>query len=624
MNTFGAFARLGLACAMPAAAGALAVPVAHATDPAPKIIAAFAIDADKDDKVDRFRLTYSEPVKHALDTSGFPFVVDGYTVTRVTATTTRKLLILVKEKTATDIDAHPSITYTRTTAQPVRDAGGQQAIAQTFDRTKAVDLDGDGYAWVERDCAPKDPAINPGAADHPDLAFTDQDCDGIDGDRANGIFVDPDLGNDLNPGTPELPVQTLSNAFNLRNPNRSEVYATGLWAPNAVAINVPDGVSVYGGYDSTWARSTMPAVTNGKPWTIAGTSTLQLVRILTVDDMPALTVSGDATLDHVNLENGPSSTNSVALKVVGVAKVRMIGGALVSGQAGGSYPGDDGPDGSNGVKGGNGEAGSCDTFSGGGGGVPEFQNGNPNIGGFGGIGGNDAGGSSANGLSGDPGTGGAAGGAGGAEGNPGKAGSRGTDGADGLNGADGHLVVGSFSVNGYVPATSTAGGNGTDGKGGGGGGGGGGQVGATVLSGQGNGGGAGGQGGLAGRGGKGGKGGYGSIAAYVPFGKLTLQGTVVTTGQAGNGGAGGVGGDASLGGVGGNGAAACLSEVGRGGNGGDGGNGGSGGDGGAGQGGPSIGVYGGIYAQIDVTTATFNLGPVGTGPGALRENVHRP
>jgi hypothetical protein len=78
----------------------------------------------------------------------------------------------------------------------------------------------------------------------------------------------------------------------------------------------------------------------------------------------------------------------------------------------------------------------------------------------------------------------------------------------------------------------------------------------------------------------------------VAFRTLTLENTVITTGQGGNGGAGG--------------------------------NGGSGGDGGAGQGGHSIGIYGGFFPAIDAATATFVLGPAGTGPNAIRANIHRP
>jgi hypothetical protein len=53
--------------------------------------------------------------------------------------------------------------------------------------TAAPDYDGDGFS--AGDCGPLDPAVHPGAADAPDLAFEDLDCDGIDGSAAGAFFV---------------------------------------------------------------------------------------------------------------------------------------------------------------------------------------------------------------------------------------------------------------------------------------------------------------------------------------------------------------------------------------------------------------------------------------------------
>jgi hypothetical protein len=73
------------------AAALVAVPLgsvsAKAADTTPpRIKAAVALDANGDDHVDGFRLTYTEPVHHTLDTNASePFAIAGYTVTRVLA-----------------------------------------------------------------------------------------------------------------------------------------------------------------------------------------------------------------------------------------------------------------------------------------------------------------------------------------------------------------------------------------------------------------------------------------------------------------------------------------------------------------------------------------------------------
>src|ERR1700710_2654047 len=61
------------------------------------------------------------------------------------------------------------------------------------------DFDGDGVT-APADCAPLDPAVYPGATDTPDMAFEDTNCDGVDGDLAEAVFVAP-TGSDSNPGT---------------------------------------------------------------------------------------------------------------------------------------------------------------------------------------------------------------------------------------------------------------------------------------------------------------------------------------------------------------------------------------------------------------------------------------
>src|SRR5262245_2933286 len=75
----------------------------------------------------------------------------------------------------------------------------------------AADEDADGYQ-APLDCNDFDPTIHPGAADEPDDAFLDTNCDGIDGDASRALFVAPG-GDDSHPGTRSLPFQTIRRAL---------------------------------------------------------------------------------------------------------------------------------------------------------------------------------------------------------------------------------------------------------------------------------------------------------------------------------------------------------------------------------------------------------------------------
>jgi len=190
-------------------------------------------------------------------------------------------------------------------------------------------------------------------------------------------------------------------------------------------------------------------------------------------------------------------------------------------------------------------------------------------------------------------------------------GSPGSDGVDGTKGSGGSGcadAVGTF-VNGvWVAGNGTDGGDGGAGNGGGGGGAGGGvetwgcadypQIKYTDVGGSGGGGGSGGCGAVGGTGGTGGGAAFGVLVIFsaAPTSLPTLAGNTIETGVAGDGGSGGYGGVGGLGGDGRNGGddgdetytAWCAGGGGRGGQGGDGGHGGGGG---GGCGGASYGVY---------------------------------
>jgi hypothetical protein len=69
-----------------------------------------------------------------------------------------------------------------------------------------VDLDGDSANGCEDACTPTS------STDVPDDAFIDANCDGIDRDASQRIFVD-ELGSDSNPGTRTQPMRTVVAAL---------------------------------------------------------------------------------------------------------------------------------------------------------------------------------------------------------------------------------------------------------------------------------------------------------------------------------------------------------------------------------------------------------------------------
>jgi hypothetical protein len=88
------------------------------------------------------------------------------------------------------------------------------------------------------------------ATDEPD--GIDQNCDGVDGEVNNSIFVAKD-GDDNNPGTLEAPMLTLSAALGAAiAAGKRDVYvATGVYSESLV---LPGGVKIYGGFASDFAQ----------------------------------------------------------------------------------------------------------------------------------------------------------------------------------------------------------------------------------------------------------------------------------------------------------------------------------------------------------------------------------
>ena len=463
----------------------------------------------------------------------------------------------------------------------------------------SVDSDGDGFP-DDVDCAPHNPAIHPGASDVPDAGLVDSNCDGIDGDPADAVFVSP-AGDDANPGTMSLPLRTLAAAVTTAGAQSKDVYAAiGTYAEE---LRVASGVSVYGGYSPIWQRTrSLPTRISGSTTGSGDTEGAVATNVTTPTTLQLLTIAAATPTVAGASSYGVRGVHSPGLRLDRVTVVAAPGA-----------PGSAGAVGTQGAPGGNGGSGLLN-FKGG-----TSPAGHP--GGDGGLGANIDGDSAVDGgdgllTSADPfGRMGGPGGSAGESGNTHTAGGRGFDGDFGVfvgdgahGGGQGNLMFGSGLWRGRAGDDGHAG---SDGHGGGGGGGGGADPCVTCFDDGGHGGGGGG-GGRGGGGGHGGFSGGGSFAIFlVDSAGATVQNSTLT---AGNGGRGGPGGGGALGGTGGApapGNPADGNDASDGGDGGRGGAGGRGGDGGGGAGGPSGAVVGLTSADTPGTTLTHGIG----GPG---------
>ncbi|XXX72958.1 hypothetical protein WMF30_35450 [Sorangium sp. So ce134] len=443
--------------------------------------------------------------------------------------------------------------------------------------------------------------------DLPDDGFVDANCDGIDGDASQAIFVATN-GNDAisTPGTMAQPKLTIMEGINAAVlQEKTQVYISqGTYIGR---VTLTSGVSLYGGYDRAlgWARSAASTV---------------VVRSGSTDDGYAAALEGTninapTTIDRLTITTSDLGISAAgisnhAMRCVNCTAVTLKNSRLEAGDGAPGAPGATGGVGEAGGNGSTGGAGSCDnagTRTGGAGGTSA-------CGRTGGNGGNGGPEGENPGSGGQNGAGGALGGNGGAAGDD----SAGQPGANGQNGASGGIgnsgtggSGGTVASNLWRARTGNTGGRGVHGNGAGGGGGGGGQGGIIANDGAGNGGGGGGAGGCGGFGGLGGNGGGGSFGLFlVNSSGFQLIANQIASGNGGSGGAGGVGGNGGAGGNGGNGGTVCTSEVGAGGTGGRGGNGGQGGYGGGGAGGVSYGVY-----RVGSSSVTFGGNVLAHGAG---------
>jgi hypothetical protein len=468
-------------------------------------------------------------------------------------------------------------------------------------------LDGDDRNGCEYHCIFQSPS------DYPDLSDTDSNCDGIDGEVNNGVFVaPPPTGNDGNAGDMAHPFATINHAIQYAyNHSKRDVYVSA--GTYLEQVTLLEGVGLYGGYQAAaaWSRSSANVVTltgNVTPLVANNVHNGVIVQMITV----------------VGSNASGSGQSAMAVQLfssdVTFAAVQVYAGDGAGGSDG--FNGSRGADGSPGFNGDTGVEDSdflCDSCNGchpqGGAGGTNNQCSAANAG-KGGAAGHDSqyGNNGANSAQ------NATGGAGRqcCQGNStAPSSNNGQDGwtpgivIDGAGGPD----VGTFSASNYTPADGADGNDGADGVGGGGGGGGGG--GTSDCDSWGSGGGGGGAGGCGGTHGTHGAGGGASVAIFLSGGSLTVDSCTFVSGNGGPGGQGGQGGDP------GNGAAPGISPYGSsasqddgslGGRGGYGADGARGGHGGGGGGGPSLGVVsvsGGRYLPDSATFVGYGSGGAG-------------
>ena len=464
----------------------------------PRIVAAAMIDANRNSRADRVRLTYSEPVRHARQAAGrFPFSVAGYRINSAERASARTLVVVLGERQVADPTSAPVIRYARTRTKPVVDRAGNQALAQTFRTTRPhrnapppptgpQDRDSDGTPDAE-DCAPDDRAIHPKADDRPDLRFVDSNCDGIDGTEAHAFFASP-LGRDTNPGTKAAPKRQIAAAVAAAaaaGKGRYILVAAGTYS----RVEAATGVGVYGGYlADRWAVRNANVVTQ-----IVGSPEGLLASGATAVELQLLAIRGEAPA-------AAPGASAYGIRAIAGAQLRLVNVSVVGADArpGGAAlagaPGRPGGDGKQGAR------GACDNS----GKAPGGAGGTSPVGRDGGKGGDGR--YESRGQDGEKGVVGTPGGTGG---KAGIAGTHGTRGSDGRAGAPGPRSPGATSS---VARATTAwrgydgvdGSYGEPGMGGGGGGAGGGQDDLTSINGTGNAGAGGGGGGEGGRGGRGG------------------------------------------------------------------------------------------------------------------------
>ena len=483
---------------------------------------------------------------------------------------------------------------------------GQCGYLCNYDNATAICDAGDcimgecGEGWADLNEKDDDgceyQCVDDGLPDKPDMDGFDSNCDGIDGNPLNAIFVTPtgmDIGNQT--GNMEHPVKTIAKGLALASSKepRWDVYvAQGLYEEQVAII---PGVSLYGGFNPELGWDHNPVLYKTTiTWSAPGPG--GVVTLFAHD------IQEETIIEGFHIESGNNDSaggSSMAVHIKGSSeKLRISHNRIQAGNGANGTAGNDGTDGQNGEDGGNGNSGceyggnwcavACSNCS-----HPPAGKGGKGYCGNGGGTGGQGGGSGSSGSGGAAAESGAAGGGGGGKKNNGGPGADGVSGAAGAEGPGGD-GLGTVNESGFfVPTSGSPGAAGTAGTGGGGGGGGGGDDNSLCYCyTYGASGGGGGSGGCPGTPGTGGGGAGGSYAVFaLNTSALVIDNELVYRfgGNGGVGGKGGKGGAAGYGGPGGPGGQ--DDNEGSGGKGGNGGAAGNAGGGGGGSGGAAFGIF---------------------------------
>ncbi len=474
----------------------------------------------------------------------------------------------------------------------------------------------DCLSWNTDDCVLKGECSE---TDYPDPSFVDSNCDGIDGDVEDSVFVDALNGNDINSGTMENPVATIQRGIDIAHTAGKHAVLVAALIPYIETVNLRSNVSVYGGYIGypEWSRDNTRSRIKANELAVSG------------DDISNVTIAL-MKIETLNIPSSPRTGKSnYGVKLIDSNNITFRNIQVITGDGGAGSDGNNGAGGMTGdnMNGKDGEEGcedgglTCSSCS-----KPDAGEGGKSPCGMNGGDGGAPGKGSSHGDPGEDGVGDSNGGQGGIGTSTGDIcnyepglqvnGGNGKDGEQGINGTGG-TSFGGYDSSGYVSADGE---NGTDGENGAGGGGGGGGAGGTsYCNSYGSAGGGGGAGGCAGKKGSAGGGGGGSFGVWLQNTiSVNFTGCFIQTGDGGDGGIGGTGGLGINGGTGGRGGPHSgdgeQDDGGCGGWGGDGGKGGRGGHGGAGGGGPSIGLV--MIGTSDISgegMCTYNTGDAGEG-----------
>ena len=196
------------------------------------------------------------------------------------------------------------------------------------------------------------------ATDHPD--GTDHNCDGIDGELDNAIFVAKN-GHDDNPGTLDLPKLTVqAGVIAAKADGKRDVYvSTSVYSEN---VTLAAGVSVYGGYSADFLQRDIllyeTAIIGAEP---SGTE---------VGAINAVGINGggqSTTFDGFTVFGYDEQTPAQSSYAVYVrncdARLRIRNNRILAGSGGSGSPGLPGEDGDDGDPGGGGgnakDVGTC-------------------------------------------------------------------------------------------------------------------------------------------------------------------------------------------------------------------------------------------------------------------------